>query len=412
MPPESAQHNPAETAAPAPKLLSFEFIAICAISVLAFCNISIFYGFYSYLTELGIPPAWRGPLLALEPLTALVMRPFLGRYLSLKNTVQFMRVGMGLATVSLLCYPLATTIPTLACVRVLHGMGFVTVVSGLMGSLMAFLPRKQSAQGFGLFSVTILLPYAIMPPFVEVLLPHIANHGIAYALAAPLMLPAFLLLVPLGGRIRALAATLPQSHLERPGWDEVRQAVRSAGVLLLVAANFFLVAAHSIVFFFMRDFAAGIGAANPGAFFTCANVSTIAVRVLGGNILDRVDKGRTLVITAIGLGLLVPLFAHAGGPGVLLGMAALYGIGMAMTMPLVNASMFSISPPRLRAYNANLLMTAVDAGFFVGPFLGGAIMAGELGHGVLFGVGGALMLASGLCVRPVARIMRGAQSQN
>ncbi|MHC1753197.1 MFS transporter [Humidesulfovibrio sp.] len=411
MPPQSAQHNPPETAAPTPKLLSFEFIAICAISVLAFCNISIFYGFYSYLTELGIPPAWRGPLLALEPLTALIMRPFLGRYLSLKNTVQFMRVGMGLATVSLLCYPLATTIPTLACVRVLHGMGFVTVVSGLMGSLMAFLPRKQSAQGFGLFSVTILLPYAIMPPFVEVLLPHIANHGIAYALAAPLMLPAFLLLVPLGARIRALAATLPQSHLERPGWDEVRQAVRSAGVLLLVGANFFLVAAHSIVFFFMRDFAAAIGTANPGAFFTYANVSTIAVRVLGGNILDRVDKGRTLLITAIGLGLLVPLFAHAGGPGVLLGMAALYGIGMAMTMPLVNASMFSISPPRLRAYNANLLMTAVDAGFFVGPFLGGAIMAGELGHGVLFGVGGALMLASGLCVRPVARIMRGAESQ-
>lgn len=398
------EHQPAE--ADAPKLLSFEFFAICAISVLAFCNISIFYGFYSYLTELGIPPGWRGPLLALEPLTALVVRPFLGRYLSLKNSVQFMRVGMGLATLALLCYPLATTIPTLACVRILHGMGFVTVVAGLMGTLMAFLPRKQSAQGFGLFSVTILLPYAIMPPFVELLLPHISNHGMAYALAAPLMLPAFLLLVPLGKRIRALAATLPQSHLERPGWDEVRQAVKSLGVVLLVAANFFLVAAHSIVFFFMRDFAAGIGAANPGAFFTCANAATITVRVLGGNILDRVDKGRTLFITFLCLGLLVPLFAHAGRPLVLLCMAALYGTGMAMTMPLVNASMFSISPPRLRAYNANLLMIAVDAGFFVGPFLGGAIMAGELGHAPLFGVGGALMLASGLCVRPVARIMR------
>lgn len=410
MPPESpAAHVQPE--ASGPRLLSFEFAAICAISVLAFCNISIFYGFYSYLTELGIPPVWRGPLLALEPLTALLLRPFLGRYLSLGNTVRFMRVGMALATLALLCYPLARGIPALACVRVLHGLGFVTVVTGLMGTLMAFLPKRQSAQGFGLFSVTILLPYAIMPPFVEALLPHLDSHGHAYALAAPLMLPAFLLLVPLGRRVAALAASLPPSHLERPGWEEVRQSFRSLGVVLLVAANFFLVAAHSIVFFFMRDFAAAIGAGNPGAFFTCANAATISVRVLGGPMLDRVDKGRALLATFLGMGLLVPLFAQAGGFGVLLGMAALYGTGMALTMPLVNASMFAISPPRLRAYNANLLMIAVDAGFFVGPFMGGAIMAGELGHTVLFGVGGALMVLAAVCVRPVGRVLRQGQAQ-
>jgi Arabinose efflux permease len=388
-----------------PRLLSFEFAAICAISVLAFCNIAIFYGFYSYLTELGIAPAWRGPLLALEPLTALVVRPFLGRYLSLKNGVQFMRVGVTLATLALLSYPFATSVPLLAVVRVLHGMGFVTVVTGLMGSLMAFLPREKTAQGFGLFSVTILLPYAIMPPFVEILLPHLKSHGQVYALAAPLMLPAFLLLVPLGRRTRALAATLPPAHLERPGWDEVRQTLRSAGVLLLVAANFFLVAAHAIVFFFMRDFATGLGAANPGAFFTCANTATISVRVLGGRLWDRMNKGLTLQLTFLGMGLLIPLFAFAGLPVVLLGMAFLYGTGMALTMPLINSSMVVISTPRLRTYNANLLMIAVDAGFFVGPFLGGAIMAADAGHAVLFGVSGGIMLAAALCARFVARIL-------
>ncbi|MDR3641095.1 MAG: MFS transporter [Humidesulfovibrio sp.] len=388
------------------RLMSFEFMAVCAISVLAFSNIAIFYGFYSYLTDLGIAPAWRGPLLALEPLTALIVRPFLGRYLTLQNSVRFMRVGMALATAALMSYPFATSIPLLACVRVLHGMGFVTVVTGLMGTLVAVLPREKTAQGFGLFSVTILLPYAIMPPFVEVLLPHLASHGEAYALAAPLMLPAFLLLVPLGRRTCALAAALPASHLERPGWDEVRAALRSAGVLLLVAANFCLVAAHAIVFFFMRDFATGLGASNPGAFFTCSNAATIAVRVLGGRILDRMNKGLALQLTFLALAVLVPLFAYAGLPMVLLALAALYGTGMALTMPLVNSSMMAISPPRLRVYNANLLMIAVDAGFFVGPFVGGAIMAADLGHSVLFAVSGAIMLAAGVCVRPVARVMR------
>jgi MFS family permease len=86
-------------------------------------------------------------------------------------------------------------------------------------------------------------------------------------------------------------------------------------------------------------------------------------------------------------------------------MAFLYGTGMALTMPLINSSMVVISTPRLRTYNANLLMIAVDAGFFVGPFLGGAIMAADAGHAVLFGVSGGIMLAAALCARFVARIL-------
>lgn len=386
--------------------MSVEFLSLCAISVLAFCNIAIFYGFYAYLTELGIPPAWRGPLLALEPLTALLVRPFLGRFLSLGNGVRFMRAGMALATLSLLCYPFAKTILAIALVRMLHGLGFVTVVGGLLGTLTAFLPRRKSAQGFGLFSVTILLPYALMPPFVELVLPHLPGHGAAYALAAPLMLPAFLLLRPLGRRTRALAAALHPEHQHKPSWAEVRQGLRTPSVALLIAGNLCLVAAHSIVFFFMRDFAVLLGAGNPGMFFTYANAATITLRVLGGHLLDRVDKGRVLVWAFAGLAGLLPLFGQAGGPLALFGMAALYGSGMALTMPLLNASMLYVSPPKLRAFNANLLMVAVDAGFFAGPFLGGMLLAAGWSHAGLFCVGGGFMLAAGLCMLPVGREMR------
>lgn len=385
---------------------SYEFLACCAISVLAFCNISIFYSFYAYLTELGIAPEWRGPLLALEPFTALLVRPFLGRFLTLKNGARFMRVGMALATLSLLCYPFATTIPVLALVRVIHGMGFVTVVGGLMGVLTAVLPRKNSAQGFGLFSVTILLPYAIMPAFVELVLPLLPGHGAAYALAAPLMLPAFLLLGPLGKRTRALAETLPAAHLLKPSWAEVRQGLRKPAVSLLIAGNLCLVAAHSIVFFFMRDFAVLLGMGNPGMFFTCANAATITLRVTGGHLLDTIDKGHMLTGAFLGLAVLLPLFGQAGAPLMLLGLAVLYGSGMALTMPLLNASMLHVSPPALRAFNANLLMVAVDAGFFAGPFLGGMLLAAGWTHAGLFRIGGAIMLLAGLCVLPVGREMR------
>jgi len=385
-----------------PGIWTYEFLSLCAISVLAFCNIAIFYSFYSYLTELGIPPAWRGPLLALEPFTALLVRPVLGRFLTLGNSVRFMRAGLCLATLALLCYPFTTAIAALALVRMLHGLGFVTLVGGLMGVLTAVLPHDKSAQGFGLFSVSILLPYALMPPFVELVLPHLPGHGAAYALAAPLMLPAFLLLGPLGRRTRALHP----SHLIKPSWTEVRQGLRNPSVALLILANLFLVAAHGIVFFFMRDFALLIGAGNPGMFFSYANAATITLRVTCGHLLDSVDKGRLLSLAFLGLAVLVPLFGWAGIPLVLFGMAVLYGSGMALTMPLLNAGMLQVSPPRLRAYNANLMMVAVDAGFFAGPFLGGMLLAAGLSHAGLFGVSGGFMLLAGLCALPVGREMR------
>ena len=385
---------------------TFEFLALCAISMLAFSNIAIFYSFYSYLTELGVAPAWRGPLLALEPLTALLVRPFLGRFLTLGNSVRFMRVGLGLATLALLSYPFSTSIPLLALVRVLHGLGFVMLVGGIMGMITVILPREKSAQGFGLFSVTILLPYAIMPPFVELVLPHLPGHGYAYALAAPLMLPAFLLLRPLGRRTRALAKTLHPSHLEKPSWTEVRQGLRTPAVALLILGNLLLVMAHSIVFFFMRDFAVLLGAGNPGMFFTYANAATITVRVTGGHLLDRIDKGRMLVWAFLGLAVLLPLFGQAGTPFRLFGLALLYGSGIALTMPLLNASMLTVSTPRLRANNANLMMVAVDAGFFSGPFLAGALLAAGMTHAGLFCVGGGIMLLAGLCMLPVGRALR------
>lgn len=395
-----------------PQLASFEFVALCAISVLAFSNLAIFYGFYDYLGGIGIAPQWRGPLLALEPLTALVARPFLGHLLTLANGVRFMRVGLVLATASLLCYPAVQALWGIALVRVMHGAGFVTLVSGVMGCLAGLMPRERSAQGFGLVSATVLLPYALMPPFVEFLLPHLAAPGLVYAMAAPLMLPAFLLLGPLSRRTRARAAELHPTEAARPSVAEALRGLADPAVASLALANLLLVAGHSVVFFFMRGFALGAGLDNPGAFFTCANAVIILLRVAGGRLLDRMDKGRGLLVSFVGLGALVPLFSLAGGPGALLLMAALYGLGMSFTMPLTNSMMLLLSPQKLRAFNNNLLLVGLDAGFFAGPLLGGLLLANGWSHAGLFGAGGAAFVLGALCVLPAARRLRAMQSRH
>jgi hypothetical protein len=390
-------------------LVTYDFCALCAVSLLCFCNLAIFYGFYNYLVYLNIPHTWRGPLLALEPMTALALRPYLATRLTLGNSIPAMRLGVGLAVLALASYPFATSVPAIALVRVVHGAGYVILASGLMTAFTHFLNPSRVAQGYGILSLTTLLPSAIMPPFVEAVTPLLPGPGWAYAMAAPLMLPVLLLLAPMGAKARAMAAALPPEHSAQPGWGRLLSGLRLPGVLGLVVGQFFLVAGHTIVYFFMKSWGLDLGAANPGLFFTCVNLATIAVRVLGMGKLDRLNPGKATGLALLFLAVLTPCFALApafgsGGEAALLGMGVLYGLALGLGMPLLNAAMFRVSTPGLRAGNMNLLLLALDAGFILGPIIGGWGLAAGLGLQSLFVICGGLMLAAGLCVLPVGRV--------
>lgn len=397
-------------------LHSYEFWALCAVSLLCFCNLAIFYGFYNYLAYLGIDPDWRGPLLALEPLTALFLRPYLSGALNLGNSTRAMRWGALVALASLASYPFAQTIPAIAMVRVLHGAGYVTLASGVMAAFTHILPRDRVAQGFGLLSLTSLLPSALMPPFVEAVTPLLPGPGWAYAMASPLMLAALLLLAPLGRRTAALAASLPPEHTRGPAWAEILAGLRAPGVLALILGHFCLLTGHTVVYFFTKSLSLSLGAANPGLFFTCANLATVALRVLGMRKLDGLNPGRTAGLSLLFLGVLVPCFGlaprlGAHGEAALLGMAVLYGLALGLCMPLFNAAMFRISAPRLRGTNTNLLLLALDAGFILGPVAAGWALAEGASLQGLYAMGGAALLAAGALVVSVGRLTPGQERQ-
>lgn len=390
--------------APGERPYGYAFWALCLASLLCFCNLAIFYGFYTYLEGLGIPAAWRGPLLSLEPLTALALRPWLGAALTLRNSVRAMRLGVLLAVAALCSYPFAHSIPAIAAVRVLHGAGYVILASALITAFTHFLPQGKVAQGFGLLSLTTILPGAIMPPLVEAVTPLLPAAGYAYAMAAPLMLVVLLLLVPLGARTRAMAAALPPEHGERPGLAELRANLRAPGVLPLLLGYLLTLAAHTIVYFFIKGWGLSLGAANPGLFLAFANAATVAVRVLGMDRYDALNPGRVAALSLLALALMTPCFGLAGSAVALDLMALPYGAALGLCMPLFNAAMYRVSPPRLRGLNVNLLLVALDAGFILGPVAGGQALAAGLPLAGLFALCGGLLLAGGLFVLPVGRL--------
>lgn len=373
-------------------LLSLEFILLAGISFFAFCNMAVFYGFYDYLETIGIPVEWRGVLLGLEPFTAFMLRLLLIPLISAANGARMLLIGLLLLVVALLSYRWATTISSLIVLRILHGAAFVLVVSASITLVVRFIPEERSAQGFSLFSLATLLPYAIMPPLTEWLLPQVASAAEIYAVVSVLAIPAILLLLMGQQRLNLAVAGLDQTLTRRPGRQELQEDLRQPAVLLLLAVNLGVYLVYSTVFYFMKNFAGHLGGGEVGTFFTLSTVTLILTRLLGGLVFDRFPKLRTLKMSMAGLALCLLGLAQADSGEKLAALAVIYGLGIGVCLPLLNSVLFMASPPNLRGVNTNLALFMMDAGFFLSPWLGGAYLAAGGEVGVLF-TGCALLLA-------------------
>ena len=146
-------------------------------------------------------------------------------------------------------------------------------------------------------------------------------------------------------------------------------------VLLLILLNISYMANWSGLFFLFKGFAQQRGLANVGLFFTAQMVSMMVIRLVAGRLFDVIDKvwlvGICFIIAALGyLGL-----AYLGGIWAVPLVGAFFGLGMGFGYPAINGLMFEVSEERFRAVNANLMLFAVQAGYFLGPVLGGALLA-------------------------------------
>ena len=67
------------------KLLTFEFLGLCLVTFMAFCNFTIFYNLFNYLRTLGIPADLRGLVIGSYSLTSLLVYVLASPFLTPAN---------------------------------------------------------------------------------------------------------------------------------------------------------------------------------------------------------------------------------------------------------------------------------------------------------------------------------------
>jgi len=383
--------RPAGLFTPGFLVLNLQFALVTAIAAL-------FFAFSGYLRHLGVSPAMAGFILSADALAALILQPFITPLIHPGTSRRWLLGGCVLLASALFMVGQVTSVPFLVAARLAQGAGFICVVSALITMLVQFIPPEMSGRAFGWVSLVRLIPYALIPPFFDLLGIRPASFGSLLNIAALAALAPFLMLVlPLPRQADSRGAGQPQ------GWSGLLESLRSGAVLKLLLSTLLFFCGYSGVFFYLKQFGADRGIVNTSIFFSIATAVMIAVRLFGGWMFDRYSK---VVLCSVGLlavavsYALLPAYA-AGGLFSLL--AVLAGLGWGIAMPLQAAVMFDVSEPGARGMNQNLLIVMMQGGFFLGPLLGGQVISGY-GYGALFFALAALTLAAMAVMTRVRRI--------
>ncbi len=352
------------------RLFTKEFLALNGVAFLTFCNMAVFFQFYLYLQTLPIAPEWYGFLIALFSVTGLIIRPLISPFLSSGNARKWMLISVAGVIVSLLGYNLATDFWSMFLVRAVHGITYVILGVALNARLVDLIPPSKSGQAFGLITVITLLPFAVIPPILDMATPRLGGFATVLNLSAALMVMIF----PISLAVKTPAGKGRDMAIQRPSIGDLTKNLKDRRVSMLLLLMLLLYSSYTPVFFFIEGYARKTGITNPGLFFTLSTVSEIGVRLFAGPLFDRINKLYLVAgsLAAIGMGYLA--LAHLSGSFMFYSLGIFLGLGWGVVMPVLNALLFDVSPPHLRGFNTNLGVQMFQGGFFLGPLVGGLIL--------------------------------------
>ena len=369
------------------QLLTFEFLGLCFVTFVAYCNISVFYNLFNYLGTLGIPADLRGLVIGAYSLTAMVLYLMLSPFLTPANAPRAMLSGMaGLAACGF-GYFFIQSFWGLLVLRMLSGLGQFLMGAGTMALFVSVIPREKSGQAFAIYSVAMLLPFGTVPAVMDALASFVPTPPHGYAGFTLMLLPAAWVTWQIRRREQA-------EEVERkrfPGWAVIRANITKLPVALLLLLHTVYMMNWSSMFFLFKGFADQKGIMNVGSFFSVQMGLMIVLRLVAGRLFDAINKAWMLAATFAIIALGYLSLDHLPGAWAISLVAVIFGAGMGMGHPSLNGLMLEVSAPRFRPLNANLMLFAVQAGYFLGPVLGGALVGRWGYHGYfLFNMGVAL----------------------
>lgn len=379
------------------KLLSRDFILLFLMAMCSNSFIAVYYCFEQWMQGLGISAGWRGVLLSALFAMILVFRPLTSILMLKHGKLWPMVISLAVCTLVMVCYPFIgpqSAIPAILALRLIQGIALAIYSACTIGVLVECIPPGQSARGFAIFSLTMLLPYSIIPALSEELLPHLGSEANLFAYMAWLGLPSFIMLALLTKRLKK--PEVPPQESSGLSKKELFHAITHTGLGFVYTACLFFSMMTVMAIFYMKGLCQLTGD-HPASFFTSYSLTIIFVRVFGSHLMDTLPRHKVTVLCSAVLVLCMLGFVYAPS-WAFIPTACVYGLGLGLLYPLLAAAVYDRSTPEMRSINSNIMMATFDASGMLAPMLGGMVISQGYGYKGVFLTAAISVSICGLCM--------------
>jgi MFS family permease len=323
---------------------------------------------------------------------ALLSRLAVGRMLGLLSYRRTLVIGLLIALVSSLLYPLAPTVTVFILVRAVHGFGFGVIVSATSTIVADIVPVERIGRGMGYFQLSATLATAI-GPFISVFLSELGNYTLIFLICSGLLLLT-LGFVPFL-RLRSISLT-----------DEERETFRGFKLRSIIevpvlpvstlAALMYL--SYAAIVAFLALFTREIGLAGSASwFFLIYAIVILLSRPFVGRIFDRRGSLPVIFPSLIALTLGFAVLSQLNGPALLVGSALLIGLGQGAIQAVTLAAVAKITPTHRKGVGTTTYYLMADVGYSLGPILSGTLLTFSGFRGLYLLMGGIIVCTIGFC---------------
>ncbi len=390
------------------------FTATSAIGVAA--NLFVF--FPVYIVKLGGDAAAIGAIVAVGALAALAARPGFVPLTDRRGRRTTALWSLVLEALAIVLYiPVHSLGWPIYAVRVMQGAVDGTARVALFALVFDILPEGRRGEAMALFSLSGQGPAAVGPLIGEALLKYF-GFDVLFCVAAMLCLVAAAATAMLPDdhpNDHALHSHPPADHIsdERsPGAstqrfgsaDTVgyRALIFDRNLMPLWVVAFAFTFTISSRLSFVAPFAYHKGITQVGWYFALYSGIAVALRLFGGNVLDRLGVERILGPAMGLLGIGVAILALTGTSGALLGAAVLGGVGHSYAYPALSAMIIAHTPAGAFGRSSVVYTSVFDSASMLAPYLLG-IIASLWGYAPMFVIAGLVSVCAAVYFDALAR---------
>ena len=339
-----------------------------------------------YAVSTGATVAAAGVITGLFSITALIARPVSGLMADRLNRRLLLTVATVVLALSALSYSLATTVPTLVMVRVIHGIAFA--VSGTVNVVLiaSLVPRNRLSEGVGYYGLANIFATAVGPSLG-------LGLGERFGFQTSFILSSFV-----------IGCGLILSFFIRINISPVHTANKGIHLGDLISLQVLPLAVLGGIFSMsngiITSYIALVGDARKiigiSAYFTLNALVLLFIRPFAGKLADR-RGAKAIVYPAMLLdGLALCLIGTAGSLGMILAAAVAKALGQGSGQLTLQSEALKTLPPEKSGVASSTFYIGGDVGQGLGPMLAGQVVdtlgAGSTGYGIMFCGSGVVFL--------------------